>query len=109
MPGCASSNMCHQGPGRSMAPLDLRPGHGYGELVGQPSTEVPAWDLVAPGDPDASYLYLKLVGRQAEACAAEGLPAMDCGKSMPSCQDCMLSERLIDAVRRWIEAGAPNN
>ncbi len=108
LPGCAASNRCHVGP-PSMAPLDLRTGRGYAQLVGQPSIEVPNWDRVVPGDPEASYFYLKLLDRQAEACQAEGLPAVQCGRQMPSCQNCMLSERLIDTVRRWIEAGAPND
>jgi len=51
---------------------------------------------VAPGDPDHSYLLLKLEGTLA---AGEGVPMPLVGGPLPA--------SAIDTIRRWIAAGAP--
>lgn len=83
---------CH-GAGGS-AGLDLRSGVSHGNLVGVPSTES-ALNLIEPGDPDQSWLYLKITGQQ------------DVGDSMPPGGS--LGDAAIDLVHDWIEAGAADN
>lgn len=56
--------------------------------------------LVAPGKPDASYFYLKLTG--------EHLAAGGSGEPMPFPHG-PLAPAEIEAVRKWIEQGAPRN
>lgn len=46
--------------------LDLSEGNGYAALVGVPSMQSDL-DLVEPGNPDASYLWLKVTGEHADA------------------------------------------
>jgi len=53
--------------------------------------------LVAPGDPEASYLIHKLEGRAGIA-----------GDRMPQGGP-FLSSADIAVIRSWIQAGAPNN
>ncbi len=40
----------------------LEAGQSYGNLVGRPAAENSSLDRVAPGNPDASYIILKLRG-----------------------------------------------
>ena len=65
-------------------------------IVGVPSTEVAGMMRVAPGDPDASYLLHKI----ADASPADG-------DRMPPDQP--LPAYKIEAVRRWIAAGAQDD
>jgi len=89
---------CHYpgGPG----PFSLLPGEAYGNIVNVPSNE--KWmttitlDRVEPGDPDMSYLYLKIIGD----------PDIS-GKRMPRDGPPYLNDIEIAAVRDWIETGAP--
>jgi hypothetical protein len=78
------------------AGLDLRAGRSFDSLVDRPSTERPSLVRVRPGDPAASYLYIKLVGP---------CPGPDCsGSRMP--QGGALSAVEIATVRSWILGGA---
>mgnify|MGYP000529541782 CR=1 FL=1 len=61
------------------------------------SAQQPSVDLIEPNDPDASYLYLKLVGDP--SISGSRMP-----RGAPS-----LSQELLDLVRDWIERGAPND
>ena len=69
-------------------------------LVGVPAMGVACVERgflrVAPGEPDASLLLMKLAKRP------------PCGMAMPA-PEALLSDSHIAAIRRWIEAGAPNN
>ena len=87
---------CHDATS-PQAQLDLTAPHAYGELVSVKSTIYTAWYLVTPGDPDASMLMVRLGG-------ATG-PDVDV---MPKGQAPLCQEK-VDAVRRWIAAGAANN
>lgn len=49
--------------------------------------------VIEPGNPEESELYLRITGKKR--------PAMPPGKSLSSVQ--------IDAIRDWIEQGAPDN
>ena len=86
---------CH-GPKDKKAKLDLSAPESYKALVNVPSREVPATLLVKPGDPEQSYLWLKLDHRSEEG---SGMP-----KGFFSARK--LSERDLDTVRSWIAAGA---
>jgi hypothetical protein len=75
---------------------NLSAGQAYGNIVNGLSSS-PDQPLINPGDPDNSYLYLKLVN-------ADGIFGSRMPKSSPP-----LSDELIAAVREWIERGAPND
>ena len=94
---CAYSG-CHFPPDPEQG-MDLSHGVAYTNIVGVPSVEVPALARVQPGDPEASYLYLKLNDRQAEVGGS--------GTRMPT--ELFLSAPEIAKFEEWILAGAPDN
>lgn len=61
-----------------------------------PSTQRPGMLLVAPGDPEASYLWLKVDHR---APVGGGMPRTLFGARR-------LPEREVELYRRWIAGGA---
>lgn len=81
------------------AGMDLTADAAYGAIVNVPSDEVPTMMRIAPGDPEGSYLYLKLNDRQAEVGGT--------GTRMPT--ELFLSQPEIEKFESWILAGAPNN
>jgi hypothetical protein len=87
---------CHRSPMPS-GMLDLNDDMAYDSLVGVPSVQVPEVNLVTPGDPGNSYLYLKLIGEQTSVGGG--------GTRMPQGGG-MLPEDQIDLVRYWILGGA---
>ncbi len=89
---CTSSS-CHGTA--QMAGLDLRTGASYGELVSV-RAESESILRVIPGDPDGSYLLIKLEGRQAV------------GDRMPQTGAALDSIDLAN-IRNWISQGALNN
>jgi len=86
---------CHVG---ASAPegLQLDAAHAYNALVGVPSVEEPSFLRVDPGNPDSSYMVLKI----------EGAPGIE-GGQMPL-GETPLPQATIDAIRQWITNGAPN-
>jgi len=84
---------CHGG-GTPSAGLDLTASHGT--TVNVASTQVPAMMLIAPGDPDASYLVDKVQGTH----TVGGLMPLG---GMPL----SITDRAL--LRKWIEPGALNN
>jgi Bacterial Ig-like domain len=86
---------CHIG---ASAPegLQLDAAHAYNALVGVPSVEEPNFQRVNPGNPDESYMVLKI----------EGAPGIE-GGQMPL-GETPLPQATIDAIRQWITNGAPN-
>jgi hypothetical protein len=86
---------CHIG---ASAPegLQLDAAHSYNLLVGVPSVEDGSLDRVKPGDPDHSYMVLKIEG-------AAGIV----GGQMPL-GETPLPQTTIDAIRQWIMDGASN-
>jgi len=90
--GCALSG-CHAGSAAPMG-LDLREGFAFSHTVNVPSLQVPALMRVAPGNPDASYLVMKVEG-------SEGIV----GSRMPLGMS-PLPQRDLDLLRAWILAGA---
>jgi hypothetical protein len=85
---------CHAGAGAPQG-LRLDSANSYALLVGVASTEVPAVQRVAPGNPDASYLIQKLEGHAAV------------GARMPFGGP-YLDTATIAVIRQWITNGAPS-
>jgi len=86
---------CH-GPEKQKAKLDLSPGVAYKSLVNTPSKEEPTLLRVKPGDPDQSYLMLKLEHKSSDG---DGMPKGFFGARK-------LPQRDLDAIRSWIASGA---
>lgn len=95
---CALSG-CHVAPSPPEG-MNLSAGQAYANIVNVTSSQVPAMVRVKPGDPEASYLVLKIEGRQAEVGGT--------GQRMPAL-GCCLSSAQIATIRSWISAGALNN
>ena len=89
---CTSSS-CHGTA--QMAGLDLRSGPSYASLVSVRATSEPILRVI-PGDPDGSYLVIKLEGRQSV------------GDRMPQTGSPLDTVDLTN-IRNWISQGALNN
>jgi len=122
---------CHSGPLVGGA-LDLsRGGDPWAALVSVPACEYERMSRVEPGKPEASWLMVKLTARfrdagdpypnyivftppsdwdpSARGCrdeAADGTPLF--GQRMPATAPNTLSERALETIEAWIEAGAPH-
>ena len=94
--GC-TQDVCH-GSARSGG-LDLRAGSAYANLLEVASTSSPN-PRIQPGEPSESFLYAKL-----EAATRPGSVTI-AGSPMPSGLP-PLSANELEAIRLWIEAGAP--
>lgn len=91
-------NYCHAaGIDPPAAGLDLYDG-AYENIVDRPSTQVPMMMLVAPGDPQASYLWHKLVGTHLDVGGE--------GEAMPATGYSLDDDTLL-RIETWILAGAP--
>lgn len=76
--------------------LDLGPEVAYKNLVNVPSAEVETLMRVKPGDPAASYLWLKLEHTTQKG---SGMPkGLFWARNLP--------EKDMDVVKAWIEGGA---
>jgi hypothetical protein len=97
--GCTSS-ICH-GNGGMMGELDLSPGVAHQNLFNQPSRTVEGATRVFPGERTRSLLYLNL--------AAKTLPTQFTAplRAMPLDPQPAITFDELEAVRMWIEAGAP--
>lgn len=96
--GCANS-LCHGDA--NAGDLDLTPLNAYDNLVTVPSKSS-ALALVEPRNPSLSYLYHKLSAK-----TFPGSYAVD-GSPMPS-SGAAISAGQLEAIRLWIEAGAPRD
>jgi len=92
--GCTAGN-CHGGGAGNMT-LGATASTSYTSLVGVPAFAEPTLLRVKPGDAQASYLVIKLEGRQSS------------GARMPL-GGAPLSAAEIKVIRDWIDLGAPNN
>jgi hypothetical protein len=120
--GTCSIASCHGDPaaeGIASAGLNLKKSADLTELlVGKKSCEAPALNLVEPGDPDKSWLYIKLTGatktgsKDLEPDPSWGEPGEDCeeatgfGKRMPE-TGAALSAAQVETIKQWILDGAP--
>src|SRR5688572_15485020 len=95
-PTCAKAG-CHAATSAE-AGLVLEAGQAYGNLVGRSSSQRSDFARVQPGDPERSYLILKL----------RGDPSIT-GLRMPQDGPPFLTSEQIEAIAAWIRAGAPNN
>ena len=94
-PSCALSG-CHSA-GSAAQGLSLAEGQAFGNIVNVPSSVQGSKDRIEPGDPNNSYLYLKVIGD----------PSIS-GVQMPRFRT-PLSQELQDLLKDWIEAGTENN
>lgn len=102
---CAFSG-CHNGASTPEGMVDLRAGRSYAHLVNFTSLIESSRKLVVPNDINASYLMLMLGDVSADMASPPGtVPSvglMPLGNLPLCCQK-------LDALQRWIMAGAPNN
>ena len=86
---------CHGGDNPKKG-LDLSKDTGYAQLVNVKSQEVPEMVRVKPGDPAASYLWLKVTHT---ATQGKGMPRTLFGsKKLPQAD--------LDLIQEWIVQGA---
>jgi len=92
----SSCATCHL-TGQEAGNMALVPGKALATLVNVPSTEAPGLIRVVPGDPDKSYLVMKLEGTQ--------ITHGGTGAQMPFGAP-PLSPDKIARIRQWITDGA---
>jgi hypothetical protein len=90
---CANADGCH---GQGAAGMGLSPGAEFDAMINVTSTENAPMKRVLPGDPDNSYVYVKLA----------------CDGGIPDGFACMplstgFDPELAQLFHDWIEAGAP--
>jgi hypothetical protein len=91
------TDKCH-GAEPPAAHMSLRAGQSHAALVNVASHHTAGWLRVAPGNPGASMLMVQIGGEpgpELEGLMPWGQPKLCDGK--------------IDAIRRWIAAGAPSS
>lgn len=86
---------CHSGPNPT-SNMDLSAGRAWSSLVNVSSNQYSGWVRVVPGDSPHSMLMVQLGGE----------PGPQLEGYMPWNQPRLCNEK-IDAIRRWIIAGAP--
>jgi hypothetical protein len=90
---------CHTTVGRTSPAGGLNlSSNAYANLVNVPSRGRPDLKLVAPGDPENSYIVHKLEGRSDIV-----------GLRMPRNSGPFLTDGQMLIIKRWIELGAPND
>jgi hypothetical protein len=97
-PGCASFTSCHRGAATSAGELSLEAGQSLAQMLDKPSDIDPSKKLIKAGDPANSYLMI-ITGKY------PGVIDPTIG-TMPSRNPLLCAEKL-DAMDRWIAAGAP--
>ncbi len=96
---CATQG-CHTGNPPASTPESFDPQFAYDALVGQPALQVPSMPLIDPGDPDHSYVVLKVRGT---ASGAGGVATRMPLNAQP------LSDGDQSVLESWILAGAPHD
>ena len=92
-PTCAVTG-CHVNPGAQQG-LDLSDGVARMNTVGVLSTEVQTLNRITAGDPNVSYLIMKI----------QGDPNIISDR-MPPPPNAPLPQAVIDVIRTWVENGA---
>lgn len=95
-PSCAVGG-CHHAAAAGAGHLSLDTGLTRTQLVNTASTSATSWMRVVPSDATKSYL-LVAIGAQSGPRPSDGLMPLG---NPPLCT------AEIDAIRRWVEAGAP--
>lgn len=98
---------CH-GPPNPFGDLDMSGGAaaGYAAIVNVESDGCDNYDLISPGDSQASWIFRKIEGTQVAAATAVGCDLGDAGEQMPFGPFCCLDPSVIETIRNWIDAGA---
>jgi hypothetical protein len=91
-------NGCHT-TASHVGSLDLSLGNAYGATVNVASIEKTGTMRVAPGNAEASYLYLKITGRPEPGDLSDPPPSTGL----------VLTQKQKDTVRDWINAGAKDD
>ncbi|MBC7978717.1 MAG: hypothetical protein H7138_27340 [Myxococcales bacterium] len=107
MPGCAFTS-CHNGGNTAAGKIDLRPGQSHAHLVNFTSAIDPTRKLVVPNDVNASYLMLMLRDFPPQEASPPGQDPPERAGYMPMGNATLCCQKL-DAIERWILAGAPTN
>lgn len=100
---------CHNGAATAAGRIDFKtPGAGHGDLVGIDSTVAPGRKLVVAGEPKQSYLLM--IMQQFPPSEMLPMPATnppaDVGFMPQGTDNVPLCCQKLDAVERWIMAGA---
>lgn len=90
---CATCHLSGQEAGN----IQLTPGQAIAAVVDVASRQVPDLKRVAPGDPDGSYLVMKLAGTHIEHGGS--------GTTMPFGAPPLSPQEIAD-IRHWIKEGA---
>jgi hypothetical protein len=96
-PSCSAFNSCHKGAALEAGGMSLEPAQTIPQNVGVDSELFPQFKRIAPGDPANSYMMIILGGANGPLDAEVG--------TMPYNNPRLCNEK-IQAVGRWIEAGA---
>ena len=96
--GCTSA-ACHDAS--ASGGLNLMPDVAYDNLVGKPATTVPGWSRVSVGEKDRSLLFVNVAAKTEPDTFTAPLRSMPLGV-LPA-----LTTNELEALRRWIEVGAP--
>ncbi|MEJ7603777.1 MAG: hypothetical protein WKG01_38170 [Kofleriaceae bacterium] len=101
---------CHNGMATDAGRLNLKVGQAHQSLVDVDSDVEPGRKLVVANQPLQSYLLVML--RQVTPAMADppvGEPPDDVGYMPQNAGGAVLCCQKLDAIQRWIEAGALNN
>jgi hypothetical protein len=93
-PNCARSE-CHVA-GSAPFGLELSEGETFGNTVGVASAEQPGFDRIEPGNPDDSYVFMKVTADF--RISGDPMPPVGLAPGLTSTQ--------IELLRDWIEQGA---
>ncbi|HSP95961.1 MAG TPA: hypothetical protein VL049_01780 [Candidatus Dormibacteraeota bacterium] len=96
--GCTSA-ACHDAS--ASGGLNLTADVAFDNLVGKPSETVPGWTRVQVGEKDRSLLFINVAAKTTPETFTAPLRAMPLGV-LPA-----LSTNELEALRKWIEVGAP--
>lgn len=100
---------CHNGDNTLQGKVDLRPTKSYAHLVNFASVVSPTRKLVVPNDVAASYLMLMLRDVPPAMANPPGTPPPGSVGFMPQTSGAAtLCCQKLDALERWIMAGAPS-
>jgi hypothetical protein len=75
-------------------------------LVNVDAAYAAGYKLVVPGDPDSSWLYLKMSGGSTSS-GVQCQGVMNCAQAMPPTMGMNVPEADLQKVRQWIMDGAP--
>lgn len=103
---CAVAAACHLGPGSGFG--DYSAGNSFSNLVKVRSLENPQLFRVNPGQPDKSYLMLKIGAGPAGSTFSGELMPPGCPGAGRNGAVCLEADD-IEAIRTWITECAPNN